>query len=593
MATAYLYYEPRARPLSSTTLTVIPNATLTFYFSGTTNLAPIYATSSTTGAQLANPISADGSGLFPVIYVDPNVTYRTILKDVNGVTKEDTDPAVEYQPIVSQAQTTIASAGLTDLGTAGSNNVFITGTTTINSFGASASTNNPIYYVRFASVLTLTQSSNLQLPGGANIATQANDTAIAEYFGTGTWQILSYNRSGAATSASYSQLTVGAPASGVALTVNSALGSPAIAVTGSASSSNVLQLTAGSAGGAGVTYIDSVNSWVAGGGLLTPGLWSVYDFTRSVEVFKVNTTGNFTVNSPVSGATITANTTAGTVFRGTDGTVLLDAQINSSTGYLGTASNHALAFITNNTTKTTLGTGGNWVFAAPTSQDTLYVNGFVTTNGRTITTDVASATSENLISMRLNAVTKVYMGLVGTAGNMINGSAQNNYIIRVEGSDFLLSTNSGFSAALKVTAGGLFTFAAPSGGGGPTATINAAAAQAALVVNGSASTPVNNIGNSSTAFTVDCSKSNVHAVTMTGNVPAATGMTISNMQDGQTINLYITQDATGSRTLGNATGVKWSGGVVGVLSTAANSLDMITFQKQNSIITATIIKAFA
>jgi hypothetical protein len=585
MATAYLYYEPRARPLSSTTLTVIPNATLTFYFSGTTNLAPIYATSSTTGAQLDNPISADGSGLFPVIYVDPNVTYRTILKDVSGVTKEDTDPAVEYQPIVSQAQTTLASAGLTDLGTAGSNNVFITGTTTINSFGSSASINNPIYYVRFASVLTLTQSSNLQLPGGANIATQANDTAIAEYFGTGTWQILSYNRSGAATSASYGQLTVGAPASGVALTVNSALGSPAIAVTGSASSINILQLTAGSAGGAGVKYIDSANSWVAGGGLITAGLWSIYDFTRSTEVFKVNTTGNFTFSSPVSGAAITANTTAGTVVRGTDGTVLLDMQINASTGYIGTASNHSLAFISNNTTKGTLSAAGNWDYAAPSSGTTITIAGAAASaaaiingaSGGFIANLNGGAAAGSYLQWQTAGVTRGYIGTDG--GAIIGGGTGTSFGFRSEVDAILIAGASAF--VLRYGSTGTLTVPAP------------AAATPALVVNGSASTPVNNIGNSGTAFTVDCSKSNVHAVTMTDNVAAGTGMTISNMQDGQTINLYITQDATGSRTLGNATGVKWSGGVVGVLSTAANSLDMITFQKQNSIITATIIKAFA
>lgn len=177
-----------------------------------------------------------------------------------------------------------------------------------------------------------------------------------------------------------------------------------------------------------------------------------------------------------------------------------------------------------------------------------------------------------------------YTGFIGRSTLFTNaywmGAAAGNTLV----------LGGGAREAITVGTTGATAVLAPSSG--TALTVTGVAAAAALVVNGSASTPAFSIGNSSTAFTLDCSKSNVQYVTMTGNV-AAGSLTISNIQDGQSVNLYLTQDGTGTRTLGNPTGVKWPGGTVGVLSTAAGSLDCITFQRANGITTATIIKAFA
>lgn len=87
----------------------------------------------------------------------------------------------------------VASAATTDLTTSGSHNVSITGTTTITSFGSNASTGAPLYYVKFADVLTLTyNATSLITPGGADILTGAGDSAIVEYLGSGNWRINSY-----------------------------------------------------------------------------------------------------------------------------------------------------------------------------------------------------------------------------------------------------------------------------------------------------------------------------------------------------------------------------------------------------------------
>jgi len=91
--------------------------------------------------------------------------------------------------------TAIASASTTDLGSVASHNIQVTGTTTVNSFGTSATTRNPLYQVTFAGALTLTyNATSMILPGGASISTAANDTALALYLGSGNWQVLYYIR---------------------------------------------------------------------------------------------------------------------------------------------------------------------------------------------------------------------------------------------------------------------------------------------------------------------------------------------------------------------------------------------------------------
>lgn len=91
------------------------------------------------------------------------------------------------------AEVDVASATTTDIGAAASNNVRITGTTTITGLGTAAAgiTRN----IRFAGALTLTHNgTSLILPGGANITTAANDTATALSLGSGNWVVTNYKK---------------------------------------------------------------------------------------------------------------------------------------------------------------------------------------------------------------------------------------------------------------------------------------------------------------------------------------------------------------------------------------------------------------
>ena len=87
----------------------------------------------------------------------------------------------------------IASASSIDIGAGTGNFIDITGTTTITALGTvQAGTERTL---RFTGVLTLTHNAtSLILPTGANITTQAGDTAIFRSLGSGNWKCINYQR---------------------------------------------------------------------------------------------------------------------------------------------------------------------------------------------------------------------------------------------------------------------------------------------------------------------------------------------------------------------------------------------------------------
>jgi hypothetical protein len=74
---------------------------------------------------------------------------------------------------------------------------------------------------------------------------------------------------------------------------------------------------------------------------------------------------------------------------------------------------------------------------------------------------------------------------------------------------------------------------------------------------------------------MDCEDGNVFTVTLAGN---RTLDAPSNPIDGQTISLYVTQDAEGSRTLTWANTFDFPGGTPPTLTTGAAAVDMFTMQ---------------
>jgi len=92
------------------------------------------------------------------------------------------------------------------------------------------------------------------------------------------------------------------------------------------------------------------------------------------------------------------------------------------------------------------------------------------------------------------------------------------------------------------------------------------------------------------AITTDAAVANTFTVTLTGNRSLSNP---TNLVSGSTYFWEIRQDATGSRTLSYGGNFSWPGGVVPVLSTAANAVDIITAVFTGSFLRAVMNKAFA
>lgn len=90
---------------------------------------------------------------------------------------------------------TIASATTTDLGTKATNNIQVTGTANIVSFGSSAVADQPLFFLEFTGACTLVYDATAMiLPTAANITAAAGDSAVAWYLGSGNWRVISYTR---------------------------------------------------------------------------------------------------------------------------------------------------------------------------------------------------------------------------------------------------------------------------------------------------------------------------------------------------------------------------------------------------------------
>ena len=101
--------------------------------------------------------------------------------------------ALENIPLNEAATVIVASATSTPIGGAASNNVDISGATTITSFDTVAEGINR--KGRFTGALTLTHNAtSLILPGGVNITTAVNDRYEARSLGSGNWIVTKYQK---------------------------------------------------------------------------------------------------------------------------------------------------------------------------------------------------------------------------------------------------------------------------------------------------------------------------------------------------------------------------------------------------------------
>jgi hypothetical protein len=160
-----------------------------------------------TGTTTITAIATKGAGTVVKLHFDASLTLTHHATDLilpggaNIVTAAgDEAEFVEYATgdwrctnytRASENWVDIASATTTDIGAAASQNVRVTGTTTITGLGTVAA--GTFRRVRFAGALTLTyNATSLILPGAANITTVAGDVAEFISEGSGNWRCVNY-----------------------------------------------------------------------------------------------------------------------------------------------------------------------------------------------------------------------------------------------------------------------------------------------------------------------------------------------------------------------------------------------------------------
>jgi hypothetical protein len=152
-----------------------------------------------------------------------SVSISAVAAGLASVINKSIPLAAVLQPNVQSfnAAATVASAGTTNLGAATSNLIDISGSTTITSFGSTA-TDGQVFQVRFTGAPLLTyNATSLILPGAANIQAAAGDTAIFRALGGGNFVCETYQKASVApvSSAVYNGGTSGGTANAHTLTL--------------------------------------------------------------------------------------------------------------------------------------------------------------------------------------------------------------------------------------------------------------------------------------------------------------------------------------------------------------------------------------
>ena len=225
----------------------------------------------------------------------------------------------------------------------------ITGATTINTIASTNSWDGRLILLIFAGALQLTHSSNLALPGSANITTAANDIAEFVQTASGSWRLVNYRtaadsltvqgaltvngnttlgNAGTDTVTTNGNVTVNAPSSGNALTVNGAASAQIAAFNGNAEASGYIGVGAASVQRG---YLGTATSLVTGGATGEFVLRSEGDLLLAsggaTSRVRIAGAGNVTINAPSSGygLNIPTGTPASAAASGTAGDIAWDA----------------------------------------------------------------------------------------------------------------------------------------------------------------------------------------------------------------------------------------------------------------------------
>jgi hypothetical protein len=158
------------------------------YFLGGDNVQGVLESNTVDGLNVAKVRTSTESGGQNGIYSEIVSTIRNVATYLTTASFQLVGVALNYAPSV-----TLASATNPALGATYSNNVTITGTTTIAGFDNVADGITRV--VKFTGILQLTyNATTLILPSNANITTAVGDIAVFRSLGSGNWECIEYTR---------------------------------------------------------------------------------------------------------------------------------------------------------------------------------------------------------------------------------------------------------------------------------------------------------------------------------------------------------------------------------------------------------------
>ena len=214
------------------------------------------------------PVSRDGTDL--TVATVGQLLQALALATSNGLTGSislvGSTPTLTLTTTDGAPPTTIASAATVAIGGATTDNITISGTTTITAFDTVAA--GIRRFVTFSGALTLNyNATSLILPNAANITTAPGDTAVMVSLGSGNWSCVAYQHAAAAAS----RAAISAAQSGTNADITSL--SAGVLAPGLLGSSNNAVTAAGSTQGTATaitTDVSVITSAAAGTGVIMP-----------------------------------------------------------------------------------------------------------------------------------------------------------------------------------------------------------------------------------------------------------------------------------------------------------------------------------
>lgn len=133
----------------------------------------------------AGNVPAPGGSVGALLKATGAATWAWVMLAVD--TANIVNNAVTLAKLALQPYATLASAATTDLTSQTVENINVTGTTTITSFGNGVA--GQVFNLKFAAALTITQSANILCLGGVSFVTEPGDVVQMYCVSTGVWEM--------------------------------------------------------------------------------------------------------------------------------------------------------------------------------------------------------------------------------------------------------------------------------------------------------------------------------------------------------------------------------------------------------------------